>query len=65
MEDGRKQWQNVLFVMVAMICTLVLNVVEVVKYLYENDYTIYVVSGTERTITRAIVDNSPRMQLFI
>ncbi len=33
--------------------------VEVVKYLYENDFTIYVVSGTERTTTRAIVANSP------
>lgn len=36
-----------------------LPMVEVVKYLYDNDYTIYVVSGTERTTTRAIVDNSP------
>ncbi|ETP71879.1 phosphoserine phosphatase, partial [Lachnospiraceae bacterium JC7] len=36
-----------------------LPMVEVVKYLYDNDYTIYVVSGTERTTTRAIVNNSP------
>ena len=36
-----------------------LPMVEVVKYLYDNDYTIYVVSGTERTTTRAIVDKSP------
>lgn len=36
-----------------------LPMVELVKYLYENDFTIYVVSGTERTTTRAIVDNSP------
>lgn len=36
-----------------------LPMVEVVKYLYDHDYTIYVVSGTERTTTRAIVDNSP------
>ena len=36
-----------------------LPMVEVVKLLYENDYTIYVVSGTERTTTRAIVANSP------
>ena len=36
-----------------------LPMVQVVKYLYENEYTIYVVSGTERTTTRAIVDNSP------
>lgn len=33
--------------------------VELVKLLYENDFTVYVVSGTERTTTRAIVDNSP------
>ena len=36
-----------------------LPMVEVVRFLYENDYTIYVVSGTERTTTRAIVANSP------
>lgn len=36
-----------------------LPMVEVVKYLYENDFTIYVVSGTERTTTRAIVAKSP------
>ena len=30
-----------------------------VKYLYENKFTIYVISGTERTTTRAIVANSP------
>jgi phosphoserine phosphatase len=36
-----------------------LPMVEIVKYLYENDFTVYVVSGTERTTTRAIVDNSP------
>ena len=36
-----------------------LPMVEVVKYLYDNDFTIYVVSGTERTTTRAIIDNSP------
>lgn len=33
--------------------------VEVVKYLYDNDFTIYVVSGTERTTSRAIIANSP------
>ncbi|MBQ6229770.1 MAG: histidine-type phosphatase [Eubacterium sp.] len=33
--------------------------VELVKYLYDNGFTIYVVSGTERTTTRAIIDNSP------
>ncbi len=36
-----------------------LPMVELVKYLYENGFTIYVVSGTERTTTRAIIDNSP------
>ena len=36
-----------------------LPMAELVKYLYENDFTIYVISGTERTTTRAIVDNSP------
>ena len=36
-----------------------LPMVELVAYLYENDFTIYVVSGTERTTTRAIVANSP------
>lgn len=36
-----------------------LPMVEVVKYLYDNDFEIYVVSGTERTTTRAIIDNSP------
>ena len=32
---------------------------ELVEYLYDNDFTIYVISGTERTTSRAIVDNSP------
>ena len=36
-----------------------LPMVEVVRYLYENDFTIYVISGTERTTTRAIIANSP------
>jgi len=36
-----------------------LPMVELVKYLYENEFTIYVISGTERTTTRAIVANSP------
>ena len=35
-----------------------LPMAELVKYLYENDFTIYVISGTERTTTRAIVANS-------
>ena len=36
-----------------------LPMVELVKYLYENDFTIYVISGTERTTTRAVVAGSP------
>ena len=36
-----------------------LPMVEVVKYLYDNGFTIYVVSGTERTTSRAIIANSP------
>ena len=36
-----------------------LPMVEVVRYLHDNGFEIYVVSGTERTTTRAIVDNSP------
>ncbi|MBO6108276.1 MAG: haloacid dehalogenase-like hydrolase, partial [Eubacterium sp.] len=35
-----------------------LPMVEAVQYLYDNDFTIYVVSGTERTTSRAIIDNS-------
>ena len=36
-----------------------LPMVELVQYLYENDFTIYVISGTERTTSRAIIANSP------
>lgn len=36
-----------------------LPMVELVRYLYDNGFTIYVISGTERTTTRAIVANSP------
>ena len=36
-----------------------LPMVELVKYLYDNDFTVYVISGTERTTTRAIVANTP------
>ena len=36
-----------------------LPMTELVKYLYDNGFTIYVISGTERTTTRAIVANSP------
>ena len=36
-----------------------LPMVELVKYLYDNGFTIYAISGTERTTTRAVVANSP------
>ena len=36
-----------------------LPMAELVEYLYENGFSIYVVSGGERTITRAMVDQSP------
>ena len=36
-----------------------LPMIELVKYLYDNDFTVYVISGTERTTTRAIVANTP------
>ena len=36
-----------------------LPMVELVKYLYENGFEIWVISGTERTTTRAIIANSP------
>lgn len=36
-----------------------LPMVELVEYLYNNGFTIYVISGTERTAIRAIIANSP------
>ena len=36
-----------------------LPMVELVKYLFDNGFEIWVISGTERTTTRAIVANSP------
>ncbi|MBQ9679125.1 MAG: haloacid dehalogenase-like hydrolase [Ruminococcus sp.] len=36
-----------------------LPMAELIEYLYENDFTIWVISGTERATTRAIVANSP------
>lgn len=36
-----------------------LPMVELVKYLFDNGFTIYVISGTERTAIRAIIANSP------
>ena len=36
-----------------------LPMVELVKYLYDSGFEIWVISGTERTTTRAIIANSP------
>lgn len=36
-----------------------LPMTELVEYLYDNGFTIYVMSGTERTTSRAIIANSP------
>ncbi len=56
-EFGKKQTES--FNGMRYIDGFYLPMVEVVKYLYDNGFTIYVVSGTERTTTRAIVANSP------
>ncbi len=56
-EFGQKQTES--FDNMRYIDGFYLPMVEVVKYLYNNGFTIYVVSGTERTTTRAIIDNSP------
>ena len=36
-----------------------LPMAQLIEYLYDNDFTIWVISGTERTTTRAIIANSP------
>jgi hypothetical protein len=36
-----------------------LPMVEVVKYLYDNGFTIWAITGTERTTVRAVIANSP------
>ncbi|MBR1477028.1 MAG: haloacid dehalogenase-like hydrolase [Lachnospiraceae bacterium] len=56
-EFGRKKTDS--FQNMSYIDGFYLPMVEVVRYLYDNGFTIYVVSGTERTTTRAIIDNSP------
>ena len=56
-EFGKKNTES--FTNMRYIDNFYLPMVELVKYLYENDFTIYVISGTERTTTRAIVANSP------
>ena len=54
---GQKQTQS--FNNMRYIDNFYLPMVEVVKFLYENGFDIWVISGTERTTTRAIVANSP------
>lgn len=56
-EFGKKKTQS--FNNMRYIDNFYLPMVELVRFLYENDFTIYVISGTERTTTRAIVANSP------
>ena len=56
-EFGKKETAS--FTNMRYIDNFYLPMTELVKYLYENGFTIYVISGTERTTTRAIVANSP------
>ncbi len=56
-EFGQKQPES--FINMRYLDGPYLPMVELVKYLYDNGFTIYVVSGTERTTTRAIIANSP------
>ena len=56
-EFGQKQTAS--FNNMRYIDNFYLPMVELVKYLYDNGFEIWVISGTERTTTRAIVANSP------
>ncbi|MBR0426225.1 MAG: haloacid dehalogenase-like hydrolase [Clostridia bacterium] len=56
-EFGKKQTQS--FENMRYIDNFYLPMVELVEYLYNNGFEIWVISGTERTTTRAIVANSP------
>ena len=56
-EFGQKKTDS--FENMRYIDNMYLPMTELVKYLYDNQFTIYVISGTERTTTRAIVANSP------
>ena len=56
-EFGKKQTSS--FNNMRYIDNFYIPMTEVVKYLYDNGFTVYVISGTERTTTRAIVANSP------
>ena len=54
---GKKQTES--FTNMRYIDGFYLPMADLVRYLYANGFTIYVISGTERTTTRAIVANSP------
>ena len=56
-EFGKKKTES--FENMRYIDNFYLPMVELVKYLYDNGFTIYVISGTERTTTRAIIASSP------
>ena len=56
-EFGKKYTSS--FVNMRYIDNFYLPMAELVHFLYDNGFTIYVISGTERTTTRAIVANSP------
>ena len=56
-EFGQKKTES--FLNMRYIDNFYLPMAELVRYLYDNGFTIYVISGTERTTTRAIVANSP------
>ena len=56
-EFGKKNTQS--FENMRYIDNFYLPMVELVEYLYRNGFEIWVISGTERTTTRAIVANSP------
>ena len=56
-EFGKKHTQS--FENMRYIDNCYLPMVELVEYLYDNGFEIWVISGTERTTTRAIVANSP------
>ena len=56
-EFGQKYTSS--FINMKYIDNMYLPMAELVQYLYDNDFTIYVISGTERTTSRAIIGNSP------
>ena len=56
-EFGQKYTSS--FTNMKYIDNMYLPMAELVEYLYDNGFTIYVISGTERTTSRAIIENSP------